>query len=308
MRRVVLVLMAVVLIMLCSCELSMKAPEVGKVHILVYGNDYAYDPDHRLNATINDAVQVGRALSHLSEKSKLTYDATYIYGLDHSLDETIDTPHTIIGDITYDSLVSELENLALRAEPGDMTFLFFSGHGSSIYKGKVVDYGTDTASGSYFWTRDSSNLSKNSPIEIPVIMGLIEAIPGAKVVFSDFCYSGAFVRADYVSVTGSEYKSMEATELFKCRTLINESSSTFYLSAARYNEESHESGNHGHFTKALLQALGWNEYSGSLYVGGAWKDNRITFSEVAIYATKNDKDGQTPMYSGGSNDLVLFSF
>lgn len=308
MRRVVIVLMAVVLILLCSCELSIKAPEAGKVHILVYGNDYGYDPEHRLNATVNDAVQVGRALSHLSEKAKLTYDATYIYGTDHSLDGTIDTPHTIIDDITNDSLVSELEDLALRAEPGDMTFLFFSGHGSSEYKGKIVKYGTDTASGSYFWTRDSSNLSTNAPLEVSVLKSLIEAIPGSKVVFADFCYSGSFVRADYVSVTGSEYKSMESTKLFRYRTEINESSSTFYLSASRYNEESHESGNHGHFTKALLKALGWNEYSGTLYTGGAWKDNRITFSDVAIYSTKNDNDRQTPMYSGGSNDLVLFSF
>ena len=308
MRKLVIALIAALLILLCSCELSMKAPEAGKVHILVYGNDYGYDPDHRLYATVNDAVQVGRALSHLCDKARLPYDATFIYGLDHSLDETIDTPHTIVEDVTNNSLIAELENVKLTAEPGDLTFIYFSGHGSSIYKGKTVKYGTDTASGSYFWTRDSSNLSNNSPIEVSQLISLIEAIPGAKVVFSDFCYSGSFVHSDYVSVTGFEYSSMGATELFSYRTLINEDSSTFYLSAARYNEESHESGNHGHFTKALLKAFGWNEYSGTLYVGGAVNNNRITFNDVAIYTTKNDNDRQTPMYSGGSNDLVLFSF
>ena len=182
MRKLVIAFIAALLILLCSCELSMKAPEAGKVHIIVYGNDYSYDPDHRLYATVNDAVQVGRALSHLCDKARLPYDATFIYGLDHSLDETIDTPHTIVEDVTNNSLIAELENVRLTAEPGDLTFIYFSGHGSSIYKGKTVKYGTDTASGSYFWTRDSSNLSNNSPIEVSQLISLIEAIPGAKVV------------------------------------------------------------------------------------------------------------------------------
>ena len=301
-------LFALSLIILSSCELAMDAPKQGKVHILVYGNDYGYDPPNHLNATVNDAVQVGRALSKLSEKARLDYDATFIFGSDSSLESTIDTPHVYIDDITDVSLLNELAAVAASAKPEDLTFVYFSGHGSSSYKGKMVKYGTDTASASTFWAKASSGTNPNASIAVSTLIGLIEAIPGAKVVFSDFCYSGAFVQADYVSVTGFEYTSMDATELFRCRSQISESSSTFYLSAARYNEESHESGNHGHFTKALLGALGWDEYSGNLYTGGAVKNGQITFSDVAIYATRNDKDRQTPMYSGGSNDLVLFSF
>ncbi len=308
MRRALFLLFAVCLMILCSCELSMQAPKSGKVHILVYGNDYGYDPPNRLRATVNDAVQVGRALSKLCEKAGLIYDATFIFGIDSSLESSIDTPHTYIDDISDESLIDELELLSTVSEPGDMTFIYFSGHGSSSFKWKTVPYGTDTATLSYLWTRASSGSEPNSSVSIASLADLIDRIPGSKVVFSDFCYSGAFVQADYVSVTGSEYSSMDAANLFRYRSYINESSSSFYLSAARYNEESHESGNHGHFTKALLRALGWNESSGTIYTGGAWRDGRVLFSDVAIYTTRNDNDRQTPMYSGGSNDIILFSF
>ena len=85
-------------------------------------------------------------------------------------------------------------------------------------------------------------------------------------------------------------------------------SGTFYLSASRYNENSEEKGNHGYFTRSLLNALGWDETSRVIRTGGAYKDGRITFFDVAKYTTQNDGAKQAPMYSGGSNDLVLFSF
>ena len=58
-KNIVLLLFAIILISLCSCELSMEKPKQGKVHILVYGNDYRYMPSGHLNDTVNDAVQVG---------------------------------------------------------------------------------------------------------------------------------------------------------------------------------------------------------------------------------------------------------
>ena len=82
MRRFLLVLMSVLLVFLCSCELSMTAPKPGKVHILVYGNDYWFLENSKnwLNSTVNDAVQVGIALTKLCEKANMAYDATFIYG------------------------------------------------------------------------------------------------------------------------------------------------------------------------------------------------------------------------------------
>ena len=319
-KSIVLLLFAIILISLCSCELSMEKPKQGKVHILVYGNDYRYMPSGHLNDTVNDAVQVGMALSKLCEKQQVSYSAKYIYGMDNSYDAEVSSlPNSVIShNLTYDYLMESMENLTTgknAANEGDLTFIFFSGHGFSDYPDKkyMAEYGADISSKGYFLTRKAELSNESIRVQISVLIEKINAIPGAKVVFSDFCFSGAFVQAGYVSVTGNEYSSMDATELFGLRSKICESSSSFYLSASRYYEKSWEQvssvGNHGYFTKALLDAFGWDESSRTIKTGGAYKDGRITFLDVANYTMNNDNESrQNPMYSGGSNDIILFSF
>ena len=317
MRRLgsVLLTVLVLVVCLCSCELSMQAPKQGKVHILVYGNDYLSMSLKDLSATVDDAVQVGKALSALCEKQGMVkdvdYDVMFIFG-SKAHPEYDDIPASDRSpDLTGTHLLGEIDRIATASEDGDMTFLFFSGHGDSEYRSKV-EYGTDTASKTIFATKKVDNpLSKAyDPIPVSTLIEHIEAIRGTKVVFSDFCYSGAFVQAGYVTVTGSEYREMTALDLYSLRSEIRESSSSFYLSASRYYEISEESSTieHGYFTKALLEALGWNETTGTIINGGALKNGKMTFFDVANYVMKNDEAPQTPMYNGGSNDIILFSF
>ena len=312
-KSILLILSAIILISLCSCELSMEPPKQGKVHILVYGNDYWYMPSSHLNATVNDAVNVGMTLSMLCVKQQIPYHAQYIYGLDTSYDSEIDRlPNCERShDLSKAHLMESLQNLTTAAEDGDMTFIFFSGHGRSDYpdKNHMANYGADTASKGYFVVRSTSTSSTNIEVPVSTFIEKIDAIPGAKIVFSDFCFSGAFVQADYVSVTGYEFNSMDATKLFSLRSRICESSSSFYLSASRYYEKSWEKGKHGYFTQSLLDALGWDESSRTIRTGGAYKNGRITFFDVANYTMNHDSETrQNPMYSGGSNDIILFSF
>jgi hypothetical protein len=88
----------------------------------------------------------------------------------------------------------------------------------------------------------------------------------------------------------------------------------FCLSAARYNELSYEFTSpsdplHGKFTNALLKALGWDEENQKLTAAAAEKNGKITLFEVSKYVAAHDGESrQTPMVSGGSNDIVLFSF
>ena len=119
------------------------------------------------------------------------------------------------------------------------------------------------------------------------------------------------MRAGNVSVTSGEYSNISASKLLKYRSNITESSSVYCLSAARYFEKSYEpgGGEHGYFTKALLKGLGWDEEAQSLVMPEAMTDNRITLFNLAKYVTVNDGNTkQTPMTSGGSNDIILFSF
>lgn len=318
MRRLgsVLLTVLVLVVCLCSCELSMQAPQRGKVHILVYGNDYYSMSLKKLDATVDDAVQVGMALSALCEKQGMVkdvdYDVMFIFG-SKAHPEYDDIPASDRSkDLTGTHLLSEIDRIAGISKDGDMTFLFFSGHGDSDYPSKV-EYGTDTASKTIFAAKKVDNPESKAydPIPVSTLIEHIEAIRGTKVVFSDFCYSGAFVQAGYVTVTGSEYKELTALDLYSLRSKINESSSSFYLSASRYyeiSEEDYAKIGHGYFTKALLEALGWDEDSGTIINGGAQKNGKLSFFDVANYVTRNDEAPQTPMYNGGSNDIILFSF
>ena len=313
MKRIVLILLAAVLICLCSCELSVKAPEPGKMHILVYGNDYA-GTSYKLNKTIPDAVQVGNALLMLSEKAGYEYDITYLIGPSKSYNSQAIRSDCVINDVSGATLLDHLSSIAQTAatNPSDMTIIYFSCHGLADYKeGEVVPYSTDTSEHCYLAANETSSYgSKYVRITLATIRNLMEAIPGAKVVISDFCHSGGFVQSDYVSVASGEYSEMTAVKLLEYKEKINESSSLFFLSAARYNEKSYENlPDHGNFTTALLEALGWDDKSQKLVHPAAETNGYISLFNLASYIANNDLEArQNPMTNGGSNDIILFSF
>ena len=321
MRRLISFLIAVfLLVVLCSCELSYQALATGKMHILVYGNDYYYlghNPSavrfedgskydgvaKKLNGTVSDAVEVGKALCALAEKAGYedSVDVTYLTDYDHT---NLASFKTAISSISADS------------SSNDITILFFSCHGLYLRgKGTRVDYGTDITDETFIVFRNDEYPYENVLYPISKALSLIGAINGTKVIISDFCYSGAFVQPDFFSVTFGEYKEMDTATLFsKYRNGIDIDSSMYCLSAARYYEESNEPGNgdHGYFTSALLKGLGWDESAQRILSPPVEKNGKITLSELAKYVTAHDSEpsgkSQTPMVSGGSNDIVLFSF
>ena len=324
MRHLISFLIAVfLLVVLCSCELSYEAPAVGKMHILVYGNDYSYGSAvyypsgeqlmfnsspasaGKLQKTANDALQVGRALSALAEKSYPACEVVFL---------------TSPVDVTRNRLISELESLAASASENDITIIYYSGHGFGV-KTKLP-YGYDTSTCSYLAPRYSEQPDSSVLFPISDFLALVDTIKGVKIVIGDYCYSGSLVRSNNFSISSGEYTQMDTVTLFvKYRDDICENPSLFCLSAARYNELSYEipdkdkygnplpnSPKHGYFTYALLEALGWDEENQCLKAAKAEKDNRITLSQIAEYVVANDgKSEQTPMVSGGSNDIVLFS-
>ena len=318
MRRTCAFLLPVLLlIVLCSCELSHEAPPVGKMRILVYGNNYrygTYDPVSNtyssvvlnadltdsgkvagsLNNTVNDAQQVGRALSELAEKAGLEYQVVYL---------------TAVSDVTDERLVSELQALAALSSENDITIIYYSGHGFGVRAKLPYDY--DTATCSYLVPRCSELPGTCVLFPVSEFLELVNAIRGVKIVIGDSCYSGSLVQSNNFSVTSGEYLPMDLVTLFSgYRDDITEDPSLYCLSAARYYELSYEKTLlHGNFTKAFLEALGWDEENQCLTTAAAEKDNRITLFEIYKYVTAHDGESrQTPMVTGGSNDIVLFSF
>ncbi len=142
-------------------------------------------------------------------------------------------------------------------------------------------------------------------------LDMMQSIKGTKVILGDFCYSGALVPSNFVSVGTNEFNDMDINVLFGNRDRIDVDPSLYVLSAARYSEKSYtkRDGTHGFFTAALLEALGWDEDLQCLKASPVVKNGMITLHNIARYVIKNDDNSsQNPMFSGGSNDLVLFSF
>ena len=323
---IALVLSALVLGILSSCENSVAPPAAGRMHIFVFGNDYEYGNrfyledgtfvgyGKPLKGTVNDALQVGLSLCALAGKAGYEYDGTFMLGSER---KTVSDPNvTVIDSVFLDAFQDQLNALASRVSDNDITIIFFSGHG---FGDEVkLDYGTDPSERTYFafrQIRDSSghpDLTTSVLYPLSHILSRIENLPGTKVLLGDFCYSGGFVRPGNVSCTSGEYTGIDAATLFSdYRSDIRESSSLFCLSAARYFEKSWEPGDggHGYFTSALLRALGWDEENQKLIAPAAQVGNYISLFNIANYVTANDnKSAQTPMSCGGSNDIILFSF
>ncbi len=323
-RNLLFALLAILLLLiLCSCELMYEEPSVGKLHILVYGNDYGgnsnvysqiYDQEGNkyatcrgLECTLNDAVEVGNVLIRLAEKANMGHDITYLLGSLTSSNSDAIEPDEVVNDVTVSAFEDALEDLA-SADANDMTIIYYSGHGGGI--SSKVSYGSDTAEDACLvLKRDSESGYETYPTND--FLDLVKKIPGTKILIGDYCHSGSLVQSGYVSVTSNEYSGMNASELFSHRDQICEDSSLFCLSASRYYESSYEysSKGHGYFTLALLEALGWDEDSQCITSPQAEVNGKLTLFNIAKYVTENDGYyKQTPMLSGGSNDVVLFSF
>lgn len=318
----------VVLLLACSCELIYEtkdgSPSIERVNILVYGNDYAGSLWHGqsvnpLYGTVNDATQVGLAFEALAKESGLECNAHYILGKNHDrtgvnfryeIQNAIENPDTDTTMSHFREVISQIADISTEK---DLTVVFVSCHGHyDASVGTKAEYGK--AEGTYFVT--SSNIGDECEFySHNDFLDDVSRIKGIKLIFADVCHSGGIVKPDYVGLGKDEYKGMDAAQLFFENDKIDIDASLFCLSASRYYEESFEyrtagsdDRTHGYFTVALLEALGWN---GESYTGSATaaRNGRLTFQNLVSYVTENDGyDDQTPMYSGGGNDVVLFSF
>lgn len=319
----------VVLLLACSCELIYEtkdgSPSIERVNILVYGNDYAnstwnHGPVSKLYGTVNDATQVGLAFEALAKESGLECNAHYILGKNHDrtgvnfryeIQNAIENPDTDTTMSNFRKVIAEIADISTEK---DLTVVFVSCHGHyDANKGTKAEYGK--AEGTYFVT-SANNGDECEFYSHKVFLDDVSRIKGIKLILADVCHSGGIVRPGYVSVDKEEYKNASAAQLFFENDKTDIDASLFCLSASRYYEWSYEYEDpgkadhrtHGCFTMALLEALGWN---GERFAGKpkAARNGRLTFQNLASYVAENDGDSrQNPMYSGGGNDVVLFSF
>ncbi len=309
------VFLVLLIAFLCSCELMYKAPEKGKLRVFIYANDYKYGYGvNPLYKTINDGIQTGLCLTALAQASDTDFEVYYFLGKDADNKRgviPVSDNVTVSNDVTLDAFIAKIDEVSGHVGSSDMTVFYFCGHGKRDDI-KTLPYGTDTAEDTFI----AFNNSGNTYIELCPVSDMIERISslaGIKVVLSDFCHSGAFVQADYVTVNYGEYSGMTPVQLLGHIADIDVNPSLFCLSSSRYYQLSYEDAEiHGSFTQALLDGLGWNEAEGKLCASPVLDRGAIRLLDLAAYVRENDNEGaghtQTPMFSGGSSDLVLFSF
>lgn len=297
---------------LCSCELIMEAkygkPTFSKVNILVYGNDYYYNPTYKggtarhLYATINDSTQVGLSLEAWAAKAGIECQALYVTGKEYNKNISEDKSDH---NTTRSHFRTVMQQLAERSKDGELTFIYFSCHGYNTQPKDVAqEYGEERNTG-FIMCANSGSGEECEVYWHNEFKEDLAKINGAKVVFADVCFSGGIVDSGNVSINPDEYTGITADQLF-FETNIYELSDTFCLSASRYYEESWESSNHGYFTELLLSALCWDEDNQCL---SSTSDGKLTFLEICQYVVQKvplKKSTQHPMLSGGSNDLILF--
>jgi len=314
---------------LSSCELMVEQEPKGVIRIVSVGIDYkdlaAISPN--LNSTCNDAYEVGQVLKALGEKEGTEVELYYLLS-EHDgqsiLNEFNEThTNTNIYYPSKENFTDILNNIGEVQNSQDMLFIFLAGHG---YDGFGISeyeltYGEDLTSEYSFVIPDNKGQIDSDINEylykLDDYLDFVETVPGKKVLLNDFCFSGAMVSDDNISLDLTTYYYSDhpsTADLLFSSTSEKVLDDIYILSAAQSYQESFEDYQHGNFTQALLDGLGWDETNQVLlepipvlteYINSS----KIYLSTLANYTKKNDNyNYQTPKMTTSSNDIILFEF
>lgn len=321
MKRAVHVLtILLLLIVLTGCEVFLQAPEQGNVYAILIALDYKNTTDQAsLDGTLGDARELKYALKAVADKSKANAYHSYLFiqeGLGHSTSDVVQ-----IGDQgpvnTYPSstnLLAAFQALGHVTTAKDLIIVTYSGHGAENGELALADTGTGTT--------EKFAASK--------ILDALQNVPGRKLMILDTCYSGVSIPD-----SGASHSTLTDNNISKWYSKYWDSSSykkpDVFVMTASTNTLSYEQAitnghSHGVFTNALLNGLGWthphtNDLETIAPAPPAAIKNSIMSVDTLYEYVKEYKSsdtwlsiflpsgrGQHPMVSGGSLDMVLFTF
>ncbi len=301
---VCLILFALVMV---SCELSFsyKKPDI---YLISWGNDYAdgvllgcykdengesykgryYDHDlwvtaGTLNKTINDAIDVSNAFEVLAFKAGYNFINYQLIGYNKC-------------DI--DSFLNALSDVKSKIKDKDILICYFSGHGDGFASSQGNKYFmvfSDFLVNYEFLKKKVDSVSK-----------------GQKVIICDTCRSGAMIPVENGVVVNPDISGADSLSML-FGTSVNQSGTLFIMTACTMNQLSYEGARNGVFTASLLKGLGWDGANNTLGDIKALKNNRLSVAGLAKFIYSNDKNedyanAQIPVFSGRSDDIILFSF
>ena len=183
---------------------------------------------------------------------------------------------------TKSNILQGISSTFAGADSDDVSYFYFSGHGSII------------GNTSYICPADATS-SFESFISVDELEAALSAIPGIKVVFLDSCHSGGFIGSGFIGKGESEALILEEELKSFNDEVINVFSRAEYkgllttnqykvLTSCRYYEPCYEiqpadGDPFGVFTKALCEGC---SYSGS-YPADTNSDTKVSLQEAHLY-------------------------
>lgn len=226
--------------LLISCENSYPEARVRMISIgLDYKNSTAASD---LNGTINDALEMGAALSGLYARRGVNAEITYMLQEGTEVnwqDELYPTENNIMRMITTADM-----------KPSDLFIFYYSGHGQTTDEGETA----------FLVTAATPENPSYTVLDVDHLYHALDSLPCQSIVILDSCYSG--VICDDAYDTPSTGMADIASGFFKTRDygrVIGLSGSlntqTSLVSSVQTIEKTFE--RHGLLTIRILDVLGW---------------------------------------------------
>ncbi len=303
------------LLLLCtSCELFWEKPPSPTVYIVSIALDYSNTTQNlrELLGTINDATELQTVLSAVAgmagyEKQEYLFlQKKDTNPNDLSIGGTTVNSYPSIANI--EAAIAALQSLV---KSNDLFIITFSGHGGEA--GTIALGETESSTGIY---PVSTLLQKLTPLY------------GRTLLILDSCYSGNAIAQSpsslstvYDSGIDDWYAKLTSNEIYTLPKIMMLTASADTYS---YEETFAENHNHGVFSAALLEALGWGHpHPDAVSRPPARIGSHITIDSLYAYIKTHqvypyeinlfkfwESGGvvQHPMTTGGAMDMVLFSF
>ncbi len=328
----------ILLLLFIGCDL-IYVSNPYEINLITIALDYQNSINvNNLYGTINDAREIEKSFRTMCERNEVNYTSYNYYqkGDDYS-EETIN-------NLFYPSKMHILEGLKkLRdnSKNNSINIIYYSGH--SDQEGSLILATTDSNEGKINFNNSTNKIEQNQKITTDELYQAIKDYKGQTIIISDSCFSGNLYKENAYSLKEEE---IDLSSLYnKFISQENNNSNIYILVATEQNNTAHEPcyqvgiRQHGYFTKALLEGLGWcdgvkgelsneivselidnNGVQGILAKGlpPAVKNNILSIDslveyieehqEISLYENQNSIAHQYPQVSGGRFDVVLFKY
>ncbi len=306
-KAIPILFIALMCLLSVSCELNYSYTKPS-IYLIAVGNDYEdkveitkYVDEYgvlneglyyghnlaetgialELEKTVKDAQDVSDAFSAVAAKAGYKYKQYLITGKN---------------DCTIEKFKTTIEEIKEEIKDTDILICTYSGHGDVF----------NCSLGNRYYMVFTDAIVSYDYFKI-----LVNSVSkGQKLIICDSCRSGALIPIENGVVINTD-TSGEKNAFTLFGTSVSESGTLFIMTASTRNEYSYEGDENGIFTSFLLNGLGWDSRNRKLGEIKAMKNNKLTVAGLAKYIYRNDKEeknNQTPVFSGRSDDLILFKF